>query len=284
MSRRRDLERHRYSLAEIRDIMNSMKALAYMETRKLSRFLDAQHAVVRNIEDIATDLLAFFPETLPTVTEATSVYLLIGTERGFCGDFNHALIHFMESVLRDRAPDDPLLITVGHKLYTLLERDPRLAAMIDGAGVVEEITPLLHQLVNELDAIQKKFGALAVYCLYHGSEDGVIMQKLLPPFQDLAHEPTRFSHPPILNLPPEEFLIELIDQYLFAILHEMLYTSLMLENQHRVAHLEGAIKHLDDDAADLTRRCNALRQEEIIEEIEVILLSATDLAELPVKR
>ena len=46
MTRRHDLEHHRNSLAEIRDIMNSMNTLAYLETRKLSRFLDAQHAVV----------------------------------------------------------------------------------------------------------------------------------------------------------------------------------------------------------------------------------------------
>jgi len=41
MTRRRTLERHRHSLAEIQGIMNSMKSLAYLETRKLTRFLDA---------------------------------------------------------------------------------------------------------------------------------------------------------------------------------------------------------------------------------------------------
>ena len=57
----------------------------------------------------------------------------------------------------------------------------------------------------------------------------------------------------------------------------MLYTSLMAENQQRVAHLEGAVKHLDDESAELVRQCNTLRQAEIIEEIEVILLSADSL-------
>jgi len=69
MTRRRHLEHHRQSLAEIRDIMNSMKTLAYMETRKLARFLDAQHAVVQSIEDVAADLLSFYPETLPEAQE-----------------------------------------------------------------------------------------------------------------------------------------------------------------------------------------------------------------------
>jgi F-type H+-transporting ATPase subunit gamma len=57
----------------------------------------------------------------------------------------------------------------------------------------------------------------------------------------------------------------------------MLYTSLMVENRRRVTHLEGAVKHMDEESDELRRQCNTLRQEEIIEEIEVILLSSSEL-------
>ncbi len=277
MTRRRVLQRHQQSLSEIRDIMNSMKTLAYLETRKLTRFLGAQHTVVNNIEDVAADLLSFYPETLPTVNDTTSVYLLIGTERGFCGDFNHALLQHLESELQTRKQNNPILIAIGRKLFPLLERDERVTAMFDNASVVEEVTSLLNQVVNELTALQDKLGMLTVYCLYHGSEDGVIMQKLLPPFQELLHKPSRFAHPPLLSLSPREFLLELTEHYLFAALHEMLYTSLMMENHYRVAHLEGAVKNLDEKSAELTRQYNALRQEDIIEEIEVLLLNSANL-------
>jgi F-type H+-transporting ATPase subunit gamma len=279
MTRRRDLERHRQSLSEIRDILNSMKTLAYLETRKLSRFLQTQHAVVNNIEDVVADLLCFYPDTLPVVKETTPVYLLIGTERGFCGDFNHALLRHLESELQNRNSDNPILIAIGHKLFPLLEEDERVAAMLDNASVVEEVTSLLNQVVNELTALQNKLGMLSVYCLYHRSDDGVIMQQLLPPFQELLHKPVRFSLPPLLNLTPHEFLLELTEHYLFAVLHEILYTSLMVENHQRVSHLEGAVNNLDEKSAELVRQYNALRQEDIIEEIEVLLLNAANLGE-----
>ena len=67
---------------------------------------------------------------------------------------------------------------------------------------------------------------------------------------------------------------------LFAILHKIMYVSLMTENVRRMQHLEGAAHHLDDKSAELLRKCNALRQEEIIEEIEVILRSASDLDQI----
>jgi F-type H+-transporting ATPase subunit gamma len=279
MSRRRNLERHRHSLGEIRDIMNSMKTLAYMETRKLARFLTAQHVVIQNIEEVILDFLSFYPETLPEKKETTPIYVLIGTERGFCGDFNHALLQHLHSSLQAHPSNSPILVAVGRNLYTLLEGDARLASFIDGACVVEEVTSLLQQVASELTTLQNKFGVLTVYCLYHAGEDGVVMQELLPSLQRLLHRPARFPYPPVLNQTPKDFLVSLTDHYVFAILHEILYASLMAENHHRIAHLEGAVKHLDENSAELARQCNVLRQEEIIEEIEVILLSAASLAD-----
>jgi len=111
-------------------------------------------------------------------------------------------------------------------------------------------------------------------CIYHDSEEGVVTQELLPPFRDFLHQPPRFSHPPMLHLAPKQMLTELTEHYLFAMLNRILYTSLMMENHRRVSHLEGAVNHLDEESAALSRQCMALRQEEIIEEIEVILLNA----------
>ncbi len=279
MTRRRKLEHHRHSLAEIRDIMNSMQTLAYIETRKLARFLDAQHAVVQSIKDVAADLLSFYPDILPEATAATPVYVLIGTERGFCGDFNHALLKYLKSTVQAHSKGDPILIGIGRKLNTLLDGDARVRAQIDGASVVEEVTAVLSELLSELSSLQRQHRMLTVYGLYHGGEGGMVMQKLLPPFQNYLHQAPRFPHPPVLNQSPPEFFVELVDHYLFAALHEMLYTSLMSENHRRVAHLGGAVRHLDNKSAELARQCNALRQEEIIEEIEVILLSAGNVDE-----
>jgi F-type H+-transporting ATPase subunit gamma len=274
---RLDLEHHRNSLGEIRDIMNSMKTLAYIETRKLARFLDAQHAVVQSIEEVAADFLSFHADSLPEATETIPAYLLIGTERGFCGDFNQALVNHFETALDTQPDGKPILIAVGRKLHTLLENNARVAALIDGASVAEEVTNVLNQMVCELSSLQEQHGMLTVYGLYHSENDGIVTQKLLPPFQQYLHQPPFFPHSPVLHLSPRQFLFALTEQYLFAALHAMLYTSLMAESHSRITHLEGAVKHLDDKSDELARQCSALRQEEIIEEIEVILLSAGTL-------
>jgi F-type H+-transporting ATPase subunit gamma len=195
MTRRQDLLHHRQSLSEVREIMNSMKTLAYMETRKLTRFVGAQRAVVESIEAAAADFLSFHADTLPEVSETTPVYLLIGTERGFCGDFNQTLVRHLESIADTHPESEPLLITVGRKLNTLLEDDTRVAARIDGASVVEEVSVVLAQMVRELSSLQQQHGMLTLYGLYHGGDGGIVMQKLLPPFQQcLKHATGKISH------------------------------------------------------------------------------------------
>ncbi|MGD8803899.1 MAG: FoF1 ATP synthase subunit gamma, partial [Gammaproteobacteria bacterium] len=255
----------------------SMKTLAYMETRKLNRLLEAQQCVVESIEDVATDFLSFHQDILPRVNTTTAVYLLIGTERGFCGNFNHVLLKHLENNRQSQTPDNTKLVVVGHKLQTLLQDDVRLVASVNGASVAEEVTSLLTGVVNELMALQNMHGGLSIFCIYHNDEDDIVTKRLLPPFEGFSQRTPAYSHSPQLNQSPEMFLADLTEHYLFALLHEMLYTSLMAENYKRVSHLEGAVKHLDDEAEKLTRQCNALRQEEIVEEIEVILLSTGHL-------
>lgn len=286
MKSRRQLELHRRSLGEIRDIMNAMKNLAYMETRKLARFLDAQHAVLEGIEAVAADFVSAFPQALPVPEPGREIYLLVGSERGFCGDFNEALLRHMQLAQRDKpGRAAPQIIATGRKLHTPLERHPHLVALLDGASVVEEVESVLAQLVETLAALHTQYGTPHLYALYHGDEQGQLLtRKLLPPFQDLLHSTPHLSQPPLLNIPTAEFMIQLSDHYLFAALNEILYSSLMAENQRRVRHLDGAVDHLDARSAELARQSNARRQEEIIEEIEVILLSAASLEQASPRR
>jgi F-type H+-transporting ATPase subunit gamma len=277
MTKRRELEEHRHSLSEVREIMNSMKTLAYMESRKLDRFLDAQRLVVADIETVAADFLTFHPEVMPPPAGTpANVYLIVGSERGFCGDFNTSLQRYVAEQL---PAAEAHLIVCGRKLHGLFEHDPRVEHFADGASVVEEIPATLAAITDVLDRLERQLGTIALHLVHHGDEEeGITMQKLLPPFRDRTHETPRHAFPPQLYLEPAGFILQLTEQYVFAALHAGLYLSLMVENRRRVRHLEGAVRHLDEEGEELARRSNGLRQEEIIEEIEVILISRDTLA------
>ncbi len=273
MTRRRDIELQRHSLSEVRGIMNSMKTLAFMETRKLSGFLSAQQAAIDHIETLAADFLRFHPRLSPRSDEERVAFIIVGSERGFCGDFNRRLEMSLAETVRKYPIERRGLIALGNKLHPLIRQIDPSAELLPGAGVLEEIPAQLDVLSASLSRLFQARGPDTLFCLFHDSNGEIRLRTLLPPFQQLERTYGDGAIPPVLNQPPAEFLAGLSEHYLFALLHWILYSSLMAENHQRVTHLEGALRHLDNQSKRLAHLSNVLRQEEIIEEIEVILLS-----------
>jgi F-type H+-transporting ATPase subunit gamma len=278
MSGRRDLELRLRGLSEIKEIMNAMKNLSLMEVHKLSRFLESQHKVIDSIGAAAADLLESYPALFPRVEKFRELYLLIGSERGFCGDFNEAVVKAFEN--QGAPAPQKSMVVVGARLAAQLGDDGRLRAAIDGASVVEEVDAVLIKLMQALtgpNVSGTTDGPLRLTVLHHRSEEKSVAVTVLQPLQPALLERKRYTHAPLLYLQPQLLLTGLVEQYLFAALHGLLYSSLMAESQRRMQHMDTAVRRLEKTSAELVRNRNSLRQEEITEEIEVIMLSVEAL-------
>lgn len=64
------------------------------------------------------------------------------------------------------------------------------------------------------------------------------------------------------------------EHYLFHSLFALLLRSLYVENHMRLLQMENALNHLSQKSEEMRRMRNRLRQEEIVEEIELIAGSA----------
>lgn len=279
MSKRREIEEHIAALGEIRGIMNAMKNLAFMETHKLTRALYAQQRVVHNFEAAASDFLRFHPELSPEVS-GTNVYLVIGSERGFCGDYNGALLSALDRHCEAIGERNPVLVTVGRKLSARVADDRRAVVALDGPTVAEEVQPVLIHTMDRLRELQRQRNpdqGLVVTVVYHDAgREEIIVQSLQPGRRSPEAAPVPSTYPPLLTLSPAAFLADLMDLYLFALLHEVFYSALMAENRARLQHLQKSLERIDRDTEELRLKRNVLRQEEITEEIEVIMLSAEE--------
>jgi len=271
MSRRRDLQWRRRQLDDMAGILDSMKALAFMETRKVAHRQQALERVTSNLAQAALLFLSHHPAYRETEVGAQSrVCVVIGSERGFCGDFNQRLVPLIPE-------DTDLLILVGHKLQRGIEGTRPFQA-VAGASISDEISDVFSAIVARIQEQSSAAGWQAIDVLYQSEASSKPrLQQLLPPFQHLAEQiPETGSRgfEPLLYLAPARFFSELTDHYVFALLNQALYSSLLAENTRRVQHLDAAVNHLRDKTELLGQTCNSLRQEEITEEIEVILLSA----------
>jgi F-type H+-transporting ATPase subunit gamma len=278
MRRRRELERHLQSLREIGEIMNAMRNLALMETHKLVRLLATHRRMVETIESAAADFLAFHPRLARTEEPPREVRLLIGSERGFCGDYNDAVLRALPAAAG--GGEEPALIAIGGKVAGRLPADAPVVARLEGATALEQVEPVLLTVAETLadwQAAQSPPRALCLTVYHHGAEPDAGMVTRLDPLRQWTPVPARAGYPPRLTLEPALFLRKLAEHYLFAALHGVFYRALMAENEQRMRHMDYAIRRIDDTAQALGRRRDRLRQEEITEEIEVIMLSIDTL-------
>ena len=275
MSLSRELQLHISQLKEIRSILNAMKNLAFMEIHKLLRFKTMQGQSVANIEHAALDFMNFYP-CASAPDDLTHLCILLGAERGFCGDFNESLI----KAITDKSYSG--IIAVGSRLCNRLENmTTEVFATLEGANIAEEVPEIINQLLNTLSlshdgmTVRKINSSLQLTLVYHdNSTHQINHRQVLPPIIQQQENSVYFGTPPTLNLSPEVFFAGLLDHYLLAVLHEIFYISLTAENQRRLQHLEAAVNHLDDETIKLQKKSQIYRQEEITEEIEVILLNA----------
>jgi F-type H+-transporting ATPase subunit gamma len=275
MSKRRELDHHVRTLDEIESIMGAMKNLALMETVKLGRLLTAQDRVVAAMEAAGQECRRWHPALVPEIS-GPDLFLVVGSERGFCGDFNERIWSALDRHLGRVQESQPPMILIGRKLAERATPGRRIVGTADGATVTEEVQTVLTRVVDvaiEQAALNRPGGRAPLTVVYRdGVTDDVRITPLWP--FSAGEGPARSGFSPLLTLAPAVFVGQLVDLYLFALLHAVLCSALMAENRARLAHLEAARQRLEQERAQLSRKRNELRQEEITEEIEVLMLSA----------
>ncbi|MCW5659987.1 MAG: F0F1 ATP synthase subunit gamma [Burkholderiaceae bacterium] len=273
MSGMAELSQRHARLQEISGIMTAMKSLSLVEARKLARFIGEQARMRDNIAAAAADFLQFHREIgARDVPRSVATLVLIGSERGFCGNFNERIVQTLGRL--ESELDAASLLVVGHRLSSRLAEHARVVARLDGPTVAEDVPAVLENLVDALHehASAGSAGPATLLCLGHDEQGEPALTTLLPLPRPAAG--VRRGHAPELLLAPQVFYDELVQQFLLTALLGQFYTSLAAENHQRLAHMERALDRLDQTLARLALRRNALRQERIVEEIEVILSSA----------
>ena len=271
MSRLSDLHSRMRALKDIEGILNAMKNLSLVEMTKIARFTVTQQELLHSVEEALVDFQQFYRASRAGSADGAPLYVLIGSERGFCGGFNETIQKTLDAQPAAAAPAK--LILVGRKLALKFLEDKRVVASLDGPSAAEEIPAVISELAKTLTL----FRASDWKIIHNADTGGGSSVEVSSPFEFPKREPKReFQFPPLLNVPAPELRPQLFEQYLFALFYGIFYQSFMAENHERLRHMDGALNKLREDDERLRRLSNTLRQETITEELEVIMLSVED--------
>jgi F-type H+-transporting ATPase subunit gamma len=275
MSRRRQIEDRVRSLGDIREILGAMKSLALMELQKLARLRATQREWTSWLEAAGSDLTSFYPDL--RVAPQQSVFVALGSEHGFCGDFNERVAAALcaRMAVSDAAPGS--IVAVGRRLWPLVEHLMPVPVQVEGASVAEEIETVLARLVRAVDecnATQLRSSRYSVSIVHHDLRFDAATSVELTPFRRGLEPVKRRAYAALVNEPPAALLTGVAKEYLFAMMSAILCESLATESDRRLRHMDDALRRLDERVAALDLKRRGLRREEITEEIEVILLSA----------
>ena len=252
MSRYRELAERLRGLDDIRAILSGMRTLAAVELQRVTR-LQAPAAQLRAGLEAAV-AAHFAGRPAPAATPGAGLWVVLGSEKGLCGDFNERVLAGLPDGAAPR-------VLVGAKLAAA----PAVVARCPGALGVDDVGPVLAALAQTLAGLGALGGGL-LQVLCHDPQQQLRRVVVLPPPPG-----PRPAITPRLQLPPAQFEAALLEQYLFAVFNGLLLDSLLAENQQRIAHLQAALQRLDERCETLRQRQRRARQEQIIEEVEVAL-------------
>jgi len=257
---RRDIEARLDLYQEVAGILGAMRSFALTELRLVLRRQQAQQQVVDTLHLAVQDLAPALPPPQPV---ATDVWVLLGSARGFCGSLNEDLVRHW----REHGGDTCRTVAVGERLGRLLPAAPTVSRLRGAVGALDAPQSMDH-IIEQL-TLARSGGTVKpglVVCLHDG--DAVRTERLLP----LPTPPPGVGRPlPFTNEPAGVVATGVAEHYLFHTLLDLLLQAVQAENHLRLLQMEHALRHLEHSTEELQRQRSRLRQEEIVEEIELLV-------------
>jgi len=260
MTSRRDIEARLGLYAEVAGILGAMRSFALTELRLVLRRQQAQQRVVDSLRLALRDLAPVLPAPR---RPGADVWVLLGSARGFCGSLNEELMRHWHEHGGDTCPT----VAVGERLGRLLPTTGNVSRLRGAAGTLDALQTM-DRIIEQLSPARAG-GAVEpglLVCLHGG--DGVRTERLLP--LSTSSLPAGCALPRT-NEPVSAVASAVAEHYLFHALLGLLLQAVQSENHLRLLQMEHALRHLERGSEELQRQRSRLRQEEIVEEIELLV-------------
>jgi len=257
----------------IKKITHAMRLIAmssHARLRTQAAELIAYQQELSRLLTLTKDSIIFSDEEVSEVQnkKESTLIILIGSQKGLCGNFNNELIYFFNTHVKE--PSSITLITVGKKVKEYLDEKKQYV-------IAKEFDQLrgttLISLARNLTEDIKNSSYTKVVIISNVSKSFFVQR---PTYTELPH-----SYTPILSdaqhyttqgeyrwyQPAPEITQALSEELLYSIVYERLLSSLIAEQAARFVAMDGSTRNAQTLLDDMKLSYNKLRQSKITREL-----------------
>ncbi len=261
------------SVGQLSSVVAAIRGIAAARLREGEQRLDGVQAYAEAVglaigealALVAADRAAEASDDAPPGESALVIALC--SEQGFVGGYNSTILEAAGRLADDRRAD---LIVVGdHGVMVAEERGMEVSWSTPMAAHAEEANGLANRLADALYERLREGVASAV--VVHASPDSggkpQVVEKTLIPFDYSRFAPGVARNPPLLTISPQDLLVQLAEEYVFAELCEATIVAFAAENDARMRAMISAHENVAHRLDGLKATAQRRRQEEITAEV-----------------
>jgi F-type H+-transporting ATPase subunit gamma len=278
----------RYRIKAIDTIKKITHAMRLISMSSRSRLKNKEEPLQEYIK-ASSELLNLLRISAPTWTNAVMhpiinesdnpLVILIGSQRGLCGNFNSTLFHFFEKVyVKSKRHNSIKIIPVGKKAIQYAENNPLYTIIESFPNLHAKTLPLIARDILEFLAKQEpKFTTVIVFS---NKLKTFFIQKpyetvLIPLIDQKEYD---LNKPELLEeyywqQSPQELLEMLSYQVLEAHIQYLLFQSLLAEHAARFISMDNATRNAQKLLEETQLQYNKLRQAKITKELTELVSS-----------
>lgn len=252
------------ALGDFHELIRALEALAATHYRAAQEALEVStkhlKIVARAIESVSPGE-PLSSANAPYAQNSAAVMIAICSEHGFVGAFNERILDRVEAEL---SKGDTLILVGQRGVQIAAERSFKADsthAMAAHANAVSGLARQLSLATSWADAIR------IVFSRHQTDRRHSVDCKTIDLGSNVPEHTANDHGRPLHQLPLERLQAGLRHDQIFATIAHCLLESLSSENATRLASMQAADRNVKDKLAQLTRREQTVRQEEITEEL-----------------
>lgn len=270
MSNLSDIKRRLSSVKQTRQITGAMETVSIVKMRKATERYEKSRAYISMLNDMMQSLAqcegADSSEFFAPVKKGKRLVIVISTDRGLCGGFDHDIFKLASSLVGDDTVFMPIGVIGGDRYKNDVNADLRFAEYyVADYSVAEKISDyVLSEYGKTFDRVS------VVYSKFIGSGGAPTVGELLP-LTPRESDSNKNSQRLFAAQPIDELYGKLLPLYVPGMIYGALINNYTSEQYARHAAMSAATDSADAIINDLSIEYNRARQSSVTSQLTEIV-------------